>query len=177
MAERILLSTQLRRRQWQRYAIAASAVLSVTLGAIALHEREPERGSTFSAIALTHVLSEPHLLTRQDRIPYPRVARSLAAYHLAPRGDLGLVRYIDQCELPEGQGLHVVLETPHYGLVSLIVSPSTSGRVNESPTSQAGLNAETLDFDGVSVGVVAMSQQDMAPIKQWLRGVLRNARA
>ncbi len=122
LEERILLATQIGRQKRQRlYALAASLVAGV---ALALSLNVLQFGSDtpdLIAMAVEHVQGEPEHLLETRHVEPEALNRLLAQVGAHASGTLH-VTYANACQLPNGDGGHVVLET-HHGRVTLMLIP------------------------------------------------------
>jgi hypothetical protein len=134
LAERVLLRHQMDRQgvQLRMWALAASVVLVVGLGAVLWESTAPENevvtaaalGEGHPAVAaISYVLdNEPRLLA-ENRTGDPAVLdKALARLGMVMPREGVAVRYLGECPVPGGRGEHVVLKTP-FGHVSLILIP------------------------------------------------------
>jgi hypothetical protein len=119
LADRILLrqSGQRRAGRWA-YALAASLVLAVTAG-VFVATRESD-SAKHARIAIEHVLEEPQSLTTVYNADPERFATIVREFGGTLKEPLGRVRYIKLCPVEQGQGWHIVFETPQ-GLATLIL--------------------------------------------------------
>jgi Protein of unknown function (DUF3379) len=120
LADRIILNHRLRAGHGpQRYAIAASVLLAVSL-ALGLRHMILAPDPALIAASVEHVLTERIALERQDVVPDADVARALAGSGAALKKSLGqTVTYLSTCRVPGGLGQHLVLATDR-GKVTLI---------------------------------------------------------
>ena len=108
LADRALLRAHGTRRAWRPWALAASVVLAVAIGAAApLHEPAGPQ----ARLAIQHVAAEPESLTTLHRD-----LRELEDFVRATGGKvkepLGKLRYAKLCPVENGTGWHIVFETP-----------------------------------------------------------------
>lgn len=120
LADRVLLRVQGRRPAWRAWALAASVLLAVALGAGALLY-EPARAGHLALDAIEHVAMEPASLTTVHRDPrdLDELIRLTGGKLKQPLGD---VRYVKLCPVEDGTGWHIVFETPE-GLATLFIVP------------------------------------------------------
>lgn len=153
LAERVLLSTRLGGTRWRSWALAASVVMALALGA-GMWLQPQAQAPGWSEIVLAHVLSERAALAHQDHVSSAALATAMADYGLQVRGDLGRVRYLDHCEMPGGKGLHVVLESPELGVVTLILPPSGASGAGREEVSRSGFAARMVAVGASAIGIV-----------------------
>jgi hypothetical protein len=121
LADRILLrQSGQRRASWKALALAASIVLTVAAGIIAIG-RDADSGNP-ARLAIEHVLDEPESLTTHYNADPQRFAEIVRDLGGNIREPIGRVRYIKRCPVEQGSGWHVVFETPQ-GLATLILVP------------------------------------------------------
>lgn len=136
--ERILLQIQLRarRRNWalsvrnwfhamslpQRAVYAASCSAALLL-AVWAAEPTDEHTINWGDVALAHVIGEASAAARAGTVPRQVLIVTLAAYGLSLNGDLGTIRMVAHCPMPGGRGVHVVIDTPDLGTLTLILPP------------------------------------------------------
>ena len=124
LADRVLLSAKLeqRRERGRLYALAASLVLAAGIG-LSL----PQWGQEdLAGVGIAHVLSEPQFLNAQESVSQQDVATQFARVGAHLTGTLPAV-YAAPCEVPGGDGAHVVMETPH-GRVTVLIMPNRQVR-------------------------------------------------
>ncbi len=121
LADRILLRQGARRQagRWA-YALAASLIVAVTAG-VFVATRETD-SAKHARIAIEHVLEEPQSLTTVHNADPERFATIVREFGGNLKEPLGRVRYIKLCPVEQGQGWHIVFETPR-GLATLILVP------------------------------------------------------
>ena len=121
LADRILLRQSGQRRAgWKALALAASIVLAVAAGVIAMNW-DDDSGNQ-ARLAIEHVLDEPQSLTTRYNADPERFAEIVRELGGSVREPIGTVRYIKRCPVEQGSGWHVVFETPQ-GLATLILVP------------------------------------------------------
>ncbi|MBI4755632.1 MAG: DUF3379 family protein [Betaproteobacteria bacterium] len=118
LAESVLLATgSAAPRPWRVLALAATVVLSVSLG-VEHWSRMPDGDP--ARVAIAHVLDEPESLTT-TRNPDPEHFRQvLADFGGQMSVPLGQVRFVKLCPVPGGVGWHIVFETDQ-GLATLLL--------------------------------------------------------
>lgn len=120
LADRVLLRVRSGRPAWRTWALAASLVLAVAIGAAAmLYDRAP--AGPFAVHAIEHVAMEPASLTTVQGLAHDlgEVVRLAGGTLKQP---LGEVRYVKLCPVEDGTGWHVVFATPE-GLATLFIVP------------------------------------------------------
>lgn len=119
LADRVLLATRLDRQRTRRplYALAASLVVAVGIGlALPVWHQEDLAGE-----GIAHVLREPQFLVANETVARDRLAAQFARVGAALAGELPAV-HAGPCEVPGGDGAHIVLDTPH-GRVTVLLIP------------------------------------------------------
>jgi len=120
LADRILLRQSAQRRaSWKALALAASIVLAVAAGVIAISDGD---SASQARLAIEHVLDEPQSLTTHYNADPKRFAEIVHDLGGNVREPIGRVRYIKRCPVEQGSGWHIVFETPQ-GLATLILVP------------------------------------------------------
>jgi len=119
LADRVLLAARLRRRReyMPALALAAGLVLAVGIG-LSLPQWG---GEDLAGASIAHVLSEPQLLAARERVAAGQVSAQFARVGGRLEGALPAV-HAGPCEVPGGEGAHVVLDTPH-GRVTVLLMP------------------------------------------------------
>ena len=82
---------------------------------------------------------------------------------------LGRVRYLDHCEMPGGKGLHVVLESPELGVVTLILPPSGASGAGREEVSRAGFAARMVAVGASAIGIVTDRPELLGRVSRRLR--------
>lgn len=186
LEERILLHSQLKRnsrdrfgwlRQWpallatpQRAYFAAACSLTLAIG-LWFAQPSPNPALNWSEVALAHVIGEPGASLNKVSLPRAALNNALASYGLTLNGDLGHIRYVDHCALPGGRGVHVVIETPDLGKVTLILPP-VGMRVAASAARGEGHAAQMENIHGASVGIVTNEPERLKALTARLHGML-----
>lgn len=120
LADRVLLAARLRQRReyMPAFALAAGLVLAVGLGlSLPQWGREDLAGAS-----IAHVLSEPQFLAARGTVGTRQVSAQFARVGARLEGELPAV-HAGPCEVPGGEGAHVVLVTPH-GRVTVLLMPN-----------------------------------------------------
>jgi hypothetical protein len=166
--EKILLRTALRRRRdgWferlrgmlagltpHQEGLAAIAGAAVLVAGVWFAGPRPIQSVDWSRVALEHTVAEIGALASTKRIPQARLEQELARYGMALDGELGVVRFLEHCPLPGGKGVHVVIETPDLGQVTLILPPPGTDS-DEGTASAQGFSARMVSTRGATVAVV-----------------------
>ncbi len=168
LQERILLQTQLRarRRDWAgawrnwlqvlsfpRRAVFAAGCSMALLLAVWTGQPADQRSIDWSDVALAHVIGEGSGQARAGTVPRQELVAALAAYGLALNGELGAIRMVDHCPMPGGRGVHVVIDTPDLGTLTLILPPLGVRTVGGMARSE-GHAAQVVRIAKSSIGVV-----------------------
>ncbi|MDP1925214.1 MAG: DUF3379 family protein [Thiobacillus sp.] len=120
MEDRILFATRVGQRQRKQFlALAASVVAGVAV-VLGLSLSQPDAAPDLVALAVGHVRDEPQHLHETVAVA-PEKLNSLLAL-VGASGSLPAT-YANNCVLPNGQGGHIVLQTPH-GRVTLMLIPN-----------------------------------------------------
>ena len=190
LQERILLQTQLKRRQsswlsrlrdWvnrisvvhrSAIVVAFSAVLAVTIWSA---QPSLQRGMNWGEVALAHVIGEPSALASKGALPHVALRDALAPYGLALNGELGITRFLEYCAVPGGRAIHVVIDTRELGKVTLLIPPSGMP-VSGGEARGEGFSARIVAVGGVSLGIVT-DRPDQLPALAALisRQIVKNA--
>lgn len=124
LADRVLLATQLRQRREHLplYALAASLVLAVGIGfSLPSWHQEDLAGA-----GIAHVLREPNLLAAHEVVSHDNLSAQFARVGARLSAPMPAV-HAGPCEVPGGDGAHIVLETPH-GRVTVLLMPHREAR-------------------------------------------------
>jgi len=130
MEDRILLATRFNeKRRMTLYAVAASVLVVVSV----MFSMPFLNGKPELDMAIEHVLAEPHHLAETRDVTPAQVNALLA--QVGARSEVMLpVSYAGTCDLPNGKGGHIVLNTQH-GRVTLMLMPmGKSGVVERKET-------------------------------------------
>jgi hypothetical protein len=164
LADRVLLRVQGGRRAWRPWALAASVLLALGIGAAVLLQ-EPASGAQ-ARLAIQHVAAEPESFSMLQ--PNPRELDELV--RLAGgrlKQPLGAVRYVKLCPVDNGTGWHIVLETPE-GLATLFL---VAGQKLAAPqrASSGEWNALAQPTASGYYAVVTPSAQKTAYVERMIR--------
>jgi hypothetical protein len=124
LAERIIL----RRKTGARFssfsprllAMAASVVLTI---GISYTWWRDYASPDYARLAIEHVMHEPESFTTTRSADPELFRRVVQNFGGEMEGQLGKVRYMKLCPVPEGTGWHIVFETAQGGLATLILIP------------------------------------------------------
>lgn len=133
LADRVLLRNKVRVTSMRTWALAASIVAALGIGALLFRPAGDtgERVLTATTLgpahpgvaAISFVVDHESRLLKEGRIGDPQVLRdTLARLGLRLPSDGVTVRYLGKCPVPGGTGEHVVLQTA-LGQVTLILVP------------------------------------------------------
>jgi len=174
LAERVLLANNLRKTRWWPYATAAAIILAITFVGSTFWQRDFHGNASWSEIALAHVLNERSTLHSNASLESSQLISNLAHFGLTLRHDLGRILFLEECDMPGGKGLHVVINSPEAGLVTLIIPPK--GTVVEYGSSARDGFAATMTHVGsVAVGIVSDQPANLETITAWFKGGLSPA--
>ena len=181
LAERILLRSELftardgRRARWlrpPRSALLAVAALLLIFGVGAWLRRGPSpSASQWLDVVVEHVKEERATLALDGLSPPDALATSLKEYRLELKGSLGAVRYVDHCDLPGGVGVHIVIDTPDLGKVSLIVLPR-GVRPGSGSAQRGDYAAGLMQISRTTIGLVTERPDRLKALIERVRGHL-----
>jgi Protein of unknown function (DUF3379) len=165
LADRVLLHSHGSPRAWRRWALAASVLVALALGASQLLRKEqPE---LYARLAIEHVVMEPESLTtvrNADAEAFRVVVHDLG-------GTLkelpGRIRYIRLCPVEDGYGWHVVFETPD-GLATLLLVPGKHP-AHEQSASAGGWSALARPVRGGYYAIITSSAAATAGFDKMIR--------
>lgn len=171
MEDRILLATRMIRQKRQRfYAVAASLVggLAIVLGVTL--SQPGAQSQDLVALAVNHVLEEPEHI-QETRVVDARMLNRLLAKVGAQMDGVLPATYANACILPNGQGGHIVLQTPS-GRVTLMLIPN--GKTDAMLRRSSGdLIAEVHTARHGSYALVAANEAALTDAKAMLARQLR----
>lgn len=169
LADRILLGVQGRRRPWRLMALAASLVLSVSVGF--QFWREGPRHD-YARFAIEHVLHEPESFTDHRLADPGQFRQVLAQFGAELKAPVGKIRYMKLCPVPEGTGWHIVMET-EYGLATLLLIPGQHPRLTHLEASLKGYSAMAIPAGQGYFAVVMDSPQSVTAVTRMLQERVR----
>lgn len=169
LAERMLLGVHSRRPPWRLLALAASVVLSVSVGL--QFWREGPRHD-YARFAIEHVLHEPEAFT-DHRLADPEQFRYvLAQFGAELKAPVGRIRYMKLCPVPEGTGWHIVIET-EFGLATLLLIPGQHPRGAQLEAALRGYVAMVVPAGQGYFAVVTDSADSVAAVAGMLKERVR----
>jgi hypothetical protein len=121
LADRVLLRVRGDRPAWKMWALAASVLVAVALGA-SLFLYEAPAAQRYARQAIEHVAMEPESLTMVKAPDAGALAELIRVSGGTLKAPLGTVRYVQLCPVENGTGLHLVFETAE-GLATLLIVP------------------------------------------------------
>jgi hypothetical protein len=154
-----------------RPMFAGAAALLLIAGCWFIVPMEQGRKTDWNEVVLAHVIHEGGALTQTDVQPEDTLDAALRQYGLAVKGRLGVVRYVDHCEMPGGAGLHAVIDTPDLGKVSLVLLPPGS-RAEGRQLQGDGFAAQLLRINRANVGIVTQRPDRLGALVSRLRAQL-----
>lgn len=164
LAERIIFRSRKPRAAWRAWALAATVVLAVALGAVFVQNRNADQ---YARLAIEHVVLEPESLTTV-RNADPEAFRAVVQSFGGTLKDLpGKIRYIRLCPVEEGFGWHVVFETPE-GLATLVLVPGKQMPRLETAT-LGGWDALARPVRGGYYAIVTASRAATSSFEKMLR--------
>lgn len=147
------------------FAIVAVTVLALWgLPLLSLYDQ----GANWSEVILAHTISEDSSLSKVDTVPIDTLKQALKHYQLSTNENLGLIRYVGHCALPNGRGLHVVINTREWGELTLILPPKGVDAA-ASLAQREGYYSQIIRLNHTSIGIVSRQPQHMAAIQHHLR--------
>jgi hypothetical protein len=168
LADRAILRARTPQRPWRRWALAASVLVALALGAWQLAPRNPPE--LYARLAIEHVVMEPESFTTvrsADADAFRAVVQNFGA---TLKEMPGTIRYIRLCPVEDGVGWHIVFETPQ-GLATLILVPGK--RLPELQTaSAAGWSALARPVRGGYYAVVSPSAAAASAFDKMIRNCI-----
>ena len=154
LVDRVLLNHRLGARKNRVVALAASIVLTLTLGAgwgyLGL---APDQALLEASIA--HVMDEPEAFTARNTVSPDDLAAALAPSGAKLHGDLAArVTYLRDCLVPGGYGKHFVVDTD-MGKITVITMPNQAVRWKR-----------TLEYHGLVAAIMPATHGSYAIISE-----------
>jgi hypothetical protein len=155
LADRILVAQGLRgrRRPWL-WAIAASAVLALSVGMLA---RPLLQGRELAGEALAHVAHEPQSFRLVTAHPAELLPNELAAQGLRLAKAVGEVTYATICPMDRGKARHLVVATAE-GPVTLLLLAADPVKRGRSVVEGHGMTAISMPAGRGSIAIVARTR-------------------
>lgn len=167
LEDRILLATRFsEKRRMALFAVAASVLLAVSITLAPTIFKSPSKPDMAELdMAIEHVLAEPQHLAETVAVSPVQLNDLLA--RVGARSDNALsVTYANACDLPNGKGGHIVLNTA-YGRVTLMLMPNgASGIVKRRQ--MKGVIAEMYAAQHGNYSLVAESDAALVAARQML---------
>jgi len=165
--DRILLNTRFSHKKYQTlYAVAATVLLSVVIAlAMPFINTQAELD-----MAIEHVLAEPKHLIETKKVSAEQVNKLLARVGAHSETMLP-VSYAGTCDLPNGKGGHIVLNTNH-GRVTLMLMPDGKSGVVEHKE-RNGVIAEMYAARNGNYSLIASSSAALKEAKSLLASRLQ----
>lgn len=172
MEDRILFKIRAGRQQRQQLVAVVSTViigLTAVMGLSWSLSQSSSGPTDIAAIAVEHVLQEPQHLNETVHTPPDKLRGLFALVGARTHGNLP-VTYANYCDLPNGKGGHVVLETSH-GRVTLMLIPNGRTRVTQRRI-QNGMIVEVFkarrgSYSLVSPNKAALTEAKALLARQW----------
>lgn len=167
MEDRILLATRFSdKKRMTLYAVAASVLMAV----IVTLSMPLMTAKTELDIALEHVLAEPEHLAETNTVS-PAQLNALLARVGARTETMLPVSYANVCDLPNGEGGHIVLITQH-GRVTLVLMPSGASGTMERKVIK-GMIAELYPAPRGNYSLIASNDAALTEAKSILASQFR----
>lgn len=184
LAERILLRTQMQSRPptlWQRlraYVHSGTSLLVIrpwsvaavasSVFAIALSWKllTPDANLNWNEVLLAHAASENNVEVTANLASSAgevELQHALKEYGLQTVAGLGKVRSLARCLLPGGRGVHVVIDTPDLGQLTLILPPKGI-QTQSSLASLENYTGQVIQINQASVGVMSQHRNTIAAL-------------
>ena len=163
LRERIVLRQTVHRARGLRvlrHAAALAVVVGGTLGVLTWRE------STAEAV-VDHIVAEPDHLRAQSRVDARTAYAVLLRVGLTLRGDLGEVRYAENCPIGRALGAHLVLAGQR-GPVTVLVLPDRPVPARQM-LHAAGFNGMIIPAARGSIAIVGMPGEALSTFEQRLR--------
>lgn len=166
LVERALLRRQLRSPQRFRNWMIAASVACLALFA-AWWQLPWSQSRDWALLVAEHVADEPAALAARGEIAAAELNKLLHSWGLALREPLGKLRYLDRCAMPDGRGLHAVIATEQWGLVTLILPPA-GVEVVPGEAQYGDFHAAAFHSQGRAIAVVTADAAQLSDARQWL---------
>ncbi len=164
-ADRALLHARAPRRAWRRWALAASVLAALALGAFQFSRKDqPE---LYARLAIEHVVMEPESFTTVRNADGDAFRAVVHEFGATLKEIPGTIRYIRLCPVEGGHGWHVVFETPA-GLATLLLVPGKHLPAAQS-ASAAGWNALVRPVRGGYYAIVTPSADATSTFERMIR--------
>lgn len=170
LLDQLLLRQHERAPRPRPWFAAAAAAAFVLIGAL-VWAISAAPSTSWLEVVVAHVTVERSTLTLGTEVPEATLVAALKTRGLSLHGSLGAVRYVDECELPGGNGVHVVVETAEAGRYSFIVLPDGVRPPTGSSTHE-GLFAQLVRVHDRTIGVVAQRPEQLRAAVTRLLGEL-----
>lgn len=170
LLDQLLLRQQLRAPTRRRWVVAAAAAAAMLIGVL-VWSTKTAPSKSWLEVVLAHVTIERSTLALGAEVPEEALIAALKSRGLSLHGSLGAVRYVDECELPGGNGVHVVVETADAGRFSFIVLPD-GVRPPTGSSTRDGLFAQLVRVNDHTIGVVAQRPEQLRAAVASLLGEL-----
>ena len=188
LAERILLRTQMQTRRsfwapalqlWQRWQhsslqsllarplpLAMAATTLLTLG-LSWQLLWVDADLNWNEVLLAHAASESEaeMAASGSTVAQAELQQAFKEYGLKTMSDLGKVRYLGRCLLPGGRGVHVVIDTPDLGQVTLILPPK-GVKAHSQLARLENYSGQVIQINQASVGIMSQDQSNITALIQ-----------
>ncbi len=167
LADRILLEVKLQRRRSVQFLAVAAGVAMATGLTLTLPVL---RQAGLPAAMIAHVQGEPHLLTIQAQATPEALARELSRIGAVAAAPIPVV-HAAPCDVPGGDGGHVVFDTP-YGRVTLLLVPNRREDIGKR-LEKAGFVAVVRAAQRGCYSLIAQNEQALAAAEAMLAERMR----
>jgi len=165
LADRALLHARAPRRAWRRWALAASVLAALALGAFQFARQD--QPALYAHLAIEHVVMEPQSFTTVRNADADAFRAVVQEFGATLKEIPGTIRYIRLCPVEGGYGWHVVFETPA-GLATLLLVPGKHLPATQS-ASAAGWNALVRPVRGGYYAIVTPSADATSRFDRMIR--------
>jgi hypothetical protein len=165
LAERIIFRSRKPQPAWRAWALAASLAAAAGVGFFLGTSRQP--ADAYARLAIEHVVREPESFTtvkEADPQAFQTAVQSLGA---SVKELPGKIRYIKLCPIEDGQGWHIVFETPEGPATLILVPGKRLPRIETA--SSAGWNALARPVRGGYYAIVTDSPAATSSFEKLLR--------
>jgi hypothetical protein len=168
LAERSILRSRRPHRAWQRWALAATVLLALAIGAsLPLLRKDPE---LYARLAIEHVAMEPESFTAAGPADAEAFRSVVQNFGATLKEMPGTIRYMRLCPVEDGFGWHIVFDTPE-GAATMILVPGKRLAAPQS-ASKGSWSALARPVRGGYYAVITPSMAATASFDRMLRGAI-----